>query len=88
MQEIFDTGLSKIKQEIKSLLVHHGLFGSVTNVETAATEHAAACTTIDVIVKGRTAARSFDNAQIEACCLRVKGPVLVGITSMVDELSA
>jgi hypothetical protein len=88
MPEFFDTGISKIRQEIKSRLVHHGLFGSVSSSETAATDTVAAGTRIDVIVKGKTAARSFDNAQIEACAIRVGGPVLVGIISMVDELSA
>ena len=88
MPEIFDTGISKIRQEIKSRLVHHGLFGSVTSSDAAATAGAAPATQIDVIVKGRTAVRSFDNGEIEACALRVGGPVLIGIISMVDELSA
>jgi GMP synthase PP-ATPase subunit len=88
MGEIYDTGLSKIKQEIKSRLVHHGLFGSVTNIEIAASEHSAIGTKIQIIVKDRTADRTFTNEQIEACCLRVAGPVLAGILSMVDELSA
>jgi hypothetical protein len=88
MSEIFDTGLSKIKQEIKSRLVHHGLFGSVTNVEMAASESTSAGIKIQIIVKGRTADRTFTNEQIESCCLRVAGPVLAGILSMVDELSA
>ena len=85
--EMFDTGISKIRQEIKSRLVHHGLFGSVTSSATGATDSVAAGTQIDVIVKGRTAVRSFGNGDIEACALRVGGPVLIGIIAMVDELS-
>jgi hypothetical protein len=88
MGEIFETGLSKIKQEIKSRLVHHGLFGSVTNLEVAAGEHTAVSTKIQIVVKDRTTDRTFTNEQIESCCLRVAGPVLAGILSMVDELSA
>jgi hypothetical protein len=88
MGEIFDTGLSKIKQEIKSRLVHHGLFGSVTNLEIPAGEHTAVGTKVQIIVKERPADRTFTNEQIESCCLRVAGPVLAGILSMVDELSA
>ncbi len=88
MQELFDTGLSKIRQELKSRLVPHGLFCTVTNSKTAITGLASEGTKIDVIVKGRNAERTFANDQIEACCLRVGGPVLAGIISMVDELSA
>ena len=102
LREEFDTGLLKIRHEIKSRLVHHGLFGSVTNVDIDSTEHATAGaapapsgstvtpvgTTIKIVAKGRTAARSFDRKQIEDCRLRVGGAVLSGIISMVDELAA
>ena len=43
---------------------------------------------IEIVVKGRTAVRSFDRQQIESCHLRVSGPVLSAIISMVDELAA
>jgi hypothetical protein len=88
MRELFDTGLSKIRQEIKSRLVPHGLYGTVTNVDTETAEHTLSGSNIQLVVKGRIAARSFDRSQIEACCLRVGGGVLVDIISMVDEVSA
>jgi hypothetical protein len=88
VREEFDTGINKIRQEIKSRLVRHGLYGSVTDVDTGSTEGGPAGSRIEVIVKGRSAARSFDRQQIEHCCLRVGGEVLVGIISMVDEVSA
>jgi hypothetical protein len=89
-QEQFDTGLGKIKQEIKSRLVAHGLYGSFAHIDARA-EHpldGAGTEMIEIIVKGRRAARSFDRAQIEDCCLRVGGAVLVGVIAMIDEVSA
>jgi hypothetical protein len=88
LSEEFDTGLSKIRQEIKSRLANHGLYGSVTNTETGPTDHGPSGTAIELIVKGRKVARSFDRQQIEACRLRVGGVVLAGIISMVDEAAA
>jgi hypothetical protein len=88
VREEFDTGLSKIRQEIKSRLVPHGLYGSVTYADTGPADHEPSGSRIEIIVKGRSAARSFDREQIENCCLRVSGAVLLGIMSMVDELSA
>ncbi len=88
VREEFDTGLSKIKQEIKSRLVHHGLYGSVTGVDTGPAGDVPAGSRIEIIAKGRSAARSFDRDQIEHCCLRVGGAVLSDIISMVDEVSA
>ncbi|HLZ97931.1 MAG TPA: hypothetical protein VKP66_08255 [Steroidobacteraceae bacterium] len=88
IREEFDTGKSKIRQEIKSRLVTHGLYGSVLDVDTVSTEGGPTGSRIEIIVKGKSAARSFDRAQIEHCCLRVGGDVLLGIIAMVDEVSA
>ena len=87
VREEFDTGIAKIKQEIKSRLVHHGLYGSVTGIDTGAAGDVPAGSRIEITAKGRSASRSFDRGQIEHCCLRVGGAVLVDIISMVDELS-
>jgi hypothetical protein len=88
VREEFDTGKNKIRHEIKSRLVHHGLYGSVIDVDTGGAEGGPTGSRIEVIVKGKTAARSFDRDQIEHCCLRVGGEVLLGIIAMVDEVSA
>jgi hypothetical protein len=88
VREEFDTGKSKIRHEIKSRLVHHGLYGSVIDVDTGGAEGGPTGSRIEIIVKGRSAARSFDRGQIEHCCLRVGGEVLLGIIAMVDEVSA
>jgi hypothetical protein len=88
LREEFDTGLSKIRQEIKSRLVPHGLFGSVTSIDIGSTDQILAGSKIEVVVKGKTVGRSFDRRQIEDCRLRVGGAVLSGIISMVDEVSA
>lgn len=87
LREELDTGLSKIRHEIKSRLVSHGLFGTVTNTDSAA-DDSLPRTTIQIVVKGVTAARTFDRRQIEDCRLRVGGPVLAGIVSMIEELSS
>jgi hypothetical protein len=87
MREQFDTGLSKIRHEIKSRLVPHGLFGTVTDADTGPKGPVPAGSKIEITAKGRTAGRSFDREQIEGCYLRVGGAVLLGIISMVDELS-
>lgn len=89
-QEAFDTGLGKIKQEIKSRLVTHGLYGSFAHIGADA-EHVPdgnATEMIELIVKGRRAVRSFDRGQIEQCCLRVGGAVLLAVIAMIDEVSA
>jgi hypothetical protein len=88
VREEFDTGKNKIRHEIKNRLVHHGLYGSVIDVDTGGAEDGPTGSRIEIIVKGRSAARSFDREQIEHCCLRVGGEVLVGIIAMVDEVSA
>ena len=86
-REEFDTGLKKIRLEIKSLLVPHGLYGRITDVDTGPSDSPVG-SKIEIIANGRTAGRSFDRRQIEDCHLRVGGPVLVAIVSMVDELAA
>ena len=88
VREVFDTGKNKIRQEIKSRLVPHGLYGSVIDVDTGGAESGPTGSRIELIVKGRSAARSFDREQIEHCHLRVGGEVLLGIIAMVDEVSA
>jgi hypothetical protein len=88
IREEFETGLKKIRQEIKSRLVLQGLYGTVTEVGSAPTHDTGAGSIIELTVKGRTVARSFDHRQIEACRLRVSGEVLQAIISMVDEVSA
>ena len=87
MRENFDTGLKKIRHEIKSLLVPHGLFGTVTDVETGSTGQVPDSSRIEIHAKGRTVGQSFDRQQIEGCCLRVGGTVLSSIIAMVDEVS-
>jgi hypothetical protein len=86
-REEFDTGLAKIRHEIKSQLVPHGFFGSVTCIDIKGADHVPTGSTIAIAVKGRTVERSFSRQDIEGCRLRVGGVVLLGIISMVDELS-
>jgi len=87
-REEFDTGLARIRHEIKGRLVPHGFFGSVTYKDIEATDHVLSGSIIEITVKGRTVERSFNRQEIEACRLRVAGAVLSGVISMVDELSA
>jgi hypothetical protein len=90
-QEEFETGLAKIRQEIKSRLVAHGMYGSIAHFDDAGPEHVAAgpgVAVIEIIVKGRRVARSFERKEVEQCCLRVGGPVLLGVIAMIDELAA
>jgi hypothetical protein len=88
LREEFDTGLKKIRQEIKSRLVQHGLFGIVTDVDSGPADPVPEGSRIELAAKGKTVGRSFDRRQIEGCCLRVGGDVLLGIIAMVDEVSA
>ena len=85
-REKFDTGLAKIRHEIKSRLVPHGFFGSVSFVDTEPVDHVPTGSKIAIAVKGRTVERSFGREDIEGCRLRVGGVVLSGIISMIDEL--
>jgi hypothetical protein len=87
IREEFDTGLAKIRHEIKSLLVPHGFFGTVTCVDIEGEDRVPTGSTIAIAVKGRTVEKSFSRQEIEACRLRVGGVVLLGIISVVDELS-
>jgi hypothetical protein len=87
MREEFDTARARIRHEIKSRLVQHGFFGSVTYVDIEA-GHVLSGSTVEIAVRGKTVARSFSRQEIEACRLRVSGAVLSGVISMVDELAA
>jgi len=86
-REEFDTGLGKIRHEIKSRLVTHGFFGSVSFVDIDLVDHVPTGSKIEITVKGRTVGRSFSRQDIEGCRLRVGGAVLLGIISMIDEIS-
>jgi hypothetical protein len=87
IREEFDTGLGKIRHEIKSRLVPHGFFGTVKYIDIESADHVPTGSTIEIAVKGRTVTRSFSRQEIESCRLRVGGVVLSGIIAMVDELS-
>jgi hypothetical protein len=87
MREEFDTGLAKIRNEIKSQLVPHGFFGTVTCVDIEDADHVPTGSTIAVAVKGRTIERSFSRQEVEGCRLRVGGVVLSGIIAVVGEFS-
>ena len=86
-RERFDTGLIKIRHEIKSRLVTHGFFGSITFTDIDPVDHVPSGSKIEIVVKGRSVGRSFSREDVEGCRLRVGGVVLAGIISMVDELS-
>ncbi|HEY2677483.1 MAG TPA: hypothetical protein VGI65_10990 [Steroidobacteraceae bacterium] len=86
-QEVFATGLKKIRLDIKSRLILHGLFGVISDIPVAAAENAPERLTIEIMVNGRKVARTFERKQIEACCLKVGGEVSQGIIAMVDEIS-
>jgi len=87
-REEFDTALARIRHDIKGRLVTHGLFGSITYRDIESADHVLSGSTIEITAKGRTVERSFDRQEIEGCHLRVSGTVLLGVKSMVDELSA
>jgi hypothetical protein len=88
MREHFDTGVAKIRTEIKTRLVPHGLFGTVTAVDVEPADPVPSGATIRVTAKSRTVERKFDRRQIEECRLKVAGVVLAAIISLIDELSA
>ena len=87
LREKFDTGLKKIRLEIKSRLVPHGLFGTITCTDFGPGDVPDG-SRIEIAAKGKTVGKSFDRKQIEDCCLRVGGEVLSSIIAMVDEVSA
>jgi hypothetical protein len=86
-REVFNTGLSKIRHEIKSRLVTHGFFGSITFVDIEPADPVPSGSRIDIAVKGRTVGQSFTRAEVEGCHLRVGGAVLAGVVAMIEELS-
>ena len=86
-RELFDTGIKKIKTEIRSRLVPHGLFGTVTDIDSGPAGQIPDGSRVELSAKGRTVGKSFDRRQIEGCCLRVGGDVLADIIAMVDEVS-
>lgn len=86
-REEFDTGLGKIRHEIKSRLVPHGFFGNVTHIDTGLVDQVPTSSTIEIVVNGRTVGRVFSREEIEGCRLRVGGAVLLGIISMIEELA-
>jgi hypothetical protein len=86
-REEFDTGLSKIRHEIKSRLVIHGFFGSITFVDIEPADPVPSGSKIEISVKGRSVGQSFTRAEIQSCHLRVGGAVLAGIVAMIEELS-
>ena len=88
LREVLDTGLKRIRHEIKSRLVPHGLFATITCVDSGPSGQVPDGSRIEIAAKGKTVERSFDRRQIEGCCLRVGGEVLLGIIAMVDEVSA
>ena len=87
-REEFDTALSRIRHEIKGRLVVHGFFGTVSYQDIESADHVLQGSTITVAAKGRTATRSFGRQEIEDCRLRIGGAVLLGVISMLDEISA
>jgi hypothetical protein len=87
-REEFDTALARIRHDIKGRLVIHGFFGTVSYRDVESADHVLQGSTITVAAKGRIAERSFDRQEIESCRLRISGAVLLGVISIVDEISA
>lgn len=86
-RERFDTGLIKIRHEIKTRLVTHGFFGSITFSDIEPIDPVPSGSTIKIVVKGKNVGRSFSREDIEDCRLRVGGAVLAGIIAMIEELA-
>jgi hypothetical protein len=86
-RERFDTGVKKIRYEIRSLLAQHGLFGTITDDTIGSAQAVPESSTVEIEVKGITAGRQFDRREIEGCYLRVGGTVLASIVAMVKEVS-
>ena len=87
-REEFDTALRRIRHEIKGRLVAHGLFGTVSYTDIGPIDIAPAGSKIEIVAKGKTAQMSFNRRDIVESRLRVGGPVLGGIVSMIEELLA
>jgi hypothetical protein len=85
LHEVFDTGLKKIKHEIKNRLVLQGLFGTITSDENELHDISGGAR-VEIHAKGKTVGISFDRKQIEGCCLRVAGAVLASVIALVEEL--
>ncbi len=86
-RERFDTGVKKIRYEIRSLLAQHGLFGTITDAAIGPANSVPENSNVQIEVKGLTSGRQFDRQQIEGCYLRVGGAVLASIVAMVNEVS-
>jgi hypothetical protein len=86
-REEFDTALTRIRHDIKGRLVIHGFFGVISYQDIESADHALQGSTIKIQAQGRSAERSFNRQEIEECRLRVSGAVMLGVISMVDELS-
>ncbi len=86
-RERFDTGVKKIRYEIRSLLAQHGLFGTITDAAGSPANPVPENSKVQIEVKGLTTGREFDRQQIEGCYLRVGGAVLASIVAMVKEVS-
>jgi hypothetical protein len=86
LHEEFDTGLKKIKHEIKNRLVLQGLFATITSDDDP--QDVSRGARVEIHAKGKTVGILFDRKQIEGCCLRVAGAVLASVIAMVEELSA
>ena len=84
--EVFDTGLKKIRHEIRSRLAVHGLFGTITGDHSGPHEVPDGAR-VEIHAKGKMVGISFDRKQIEGCSLQVAGAVLSSVTAMVEELT-
>jgi hypothetical protein len=87
VRELFDTGLKKIRFQIKTLLVPHGLYGTVTDADGPLVDAVPSGSRIEIHAKGRTVGQDFDRQQIEGCHLVVRGAVLASLIAMVNDLS-
>jgi hypothetical protein len=87
-REKFDSALSRIRHEIKSRLVVHGFFGTISYRDIESVDHVLEGSTIVVNAKGRAVERSFSRKEIEDCLQRISGAVLLGVISMLDEICA
>ena len=85
--EVFETGLKKIRHEIRSRLAVEGLFGTITGDHSGAHD-APDGARVEIHAKGKSVGMSFDRKQIEGCSLQVAGATLASVVAMVEELSA
>jgi hypothetical protein len=86
LHEVFDTGLKKIRHEIKNRLVLQGLFATITTDENDLRDVSGGAR-VEIHAKGKTVGISFDRKQVEGCHLRVAGAVLSSVIALVEELS-